>query len=142
MERQLFGEWILKELENRGWTQAELSRRAEIADATLSRIISGMRQAGPEAALAIARALGEPPEKIFRLAGILPSRPPVDDDDIDPETRDILDETFALLRQIRQLGSNEDMRRIVNLYYTQAQSHLAAMRAARRATEEEQTHTP
>lgn len=69
------GDWLLEEMEKRGWTQAELARRAEIADATLSRIISGTRQAGPEAALSIARALGESPITVYRLAGLLPAIP-------------------------------------------------------------------
>src|SRR5574343_468585 len=66
---EAIGDWILRQLEDRGWTQAELARRAKIADATLSRIIAGTRDAGPESALAIAHALGEYPEKVYRLAG-------------------------------------------------------------------------
>lgn len=72
---ETFNQWILNQLEYRGWSQAELARRAGIADATLSRIIAGTRQTGPDAALAIARALGERPEKVFRLAGLLPPGP-------------------------------------------------------------------
>ena len=75
VQRMKFAEWLQTELNKRQWTQAELARRANTTDATLSRIISGTRQAGPDAALAIARALKEPPERVFRLAGLLPPGP-------------------------------------------------------------------
>ena len=73
---ETIGAWLLTELEKRGWTQAELARRANLADATLSRIISETRQAGPDTAVAIARALHVPPETVFRRAGLLPPLPP------------------------------------------------------------------
>ena len=38
----------------------------------VSRIISGERKAGPTACVVIARALGLPPEEVFRIAGLLP----------------------------------------------------------------------
>ena len=71
-----FGEWLLEQLKNRGWTQAELARRAHISQPTLSRIIAETRRVGPDAALAIARALGESPVTVYRLAGLLPPAPP------------------------------------------------------------------
>jgi transcriptional regulator with XRE-family HTH domain len=70
------GDWLLTQLEDRGWSQAELARRSEISQPALSRIISGTQQAGPDACVAVARAFGEPPEKVFRLAGLLPPLPP------------------------------------------------------------------
>lgn len=71
---ETFGDWLTTQLDEKGWSQAELARRAHISQPTLSRIISGLRQVGPDAAAAIARALGQPPEKVFRLAGLLPGR--------------------------------------------------------------------
>ena len=73
---ETFGDWLLRSLENRGWSASELARRANLGPATVSRIISGTRQAGPDVALAIARALGESPETVMRRAGLLPSLPP------------------------------------------------------------------
>jgi transcriptional regulator with XRE-family HTH domain len=64
--------WILEELSRRDWTPADLAKRADIHQATLSNILNGNRKAGPEICLAIAQALGEKPEKIFRMAGLLP----------------------------------------------------------------------
>lgn len=71
-----FGAWLEAQLDTRGWKQAELARRAHVAEATLSRIVGGTRQVGPDVALSIARALGEQPEAVFQEAGFLPSLPP------------------------------------------------------------------
>jgi transcriptional regulator with XRE-family HTH domain len=64
--------WINEELERRGWTQRELARRADISPGQLSMVINQSRGGGPEFCKNIARAFGEPPEKVFRLAGLLP----------------------------------------------------------------------
>lgn len=77
---ETFGDWLLAEIENKGWKQAELARRAHIQDATLSRIITGSRQVGPDVGQSIAQALEVPPEKVFRKAGLLPSRSPREED--------------------------------------------------------------
>ena len=70
---ETFGEWLLAQLQDRGWTQAELARRAHVAQPTLNRIVNETRQAGPDAALAIAKREQNEPE-IGRLLGILKER--------------------------------------------------------------------
>jgi hypothetical protein len=47
-----------------------------VPDATIHHILNGNRRAGPEVCNALARALGQSPERIFRLAGLLPPLPP------------------------------------------------------------------
>jgi transcriptional regulator with XRE-family HTH domain len=82
-----FSSWLLAQLEARGWTQSELARRSRISQPTLSRISTGTRQVGPDAALAIARALGESPVKVFRLAKLLsPALPDPLADDVEALT--------------------------------------------------------
>lgn len=67
-----FVSWLEKQLRERDWTAAQLSRRAKIkGNATVNRILSGARNPGVEVCLKIARALGEPEEKVLRLAGHL-----------------------------------------------------------------------
>jgi len=73
---ETFGDWLLTAIEDKGWKQAELARRAHIKDATLSRIITGSRQIGPDVAQSIARALKVPPEQVYRKAGLLPPSSP------------------------------------------------------------------
>jgi transcriptional regulator with XRE-family HTH domain len=72
--------WLLKELENRSWRSADLARRAGLATGSLSNILSGNRKAGPDSCKAIAQVLGTPPEKLFRLAGLLPPLPAAEDE--------------------------------------------------------------
>lgn len=67
-----FSDWLLLELNDREWTQADLARKAKIKTATLSRIMTGARNAGKQTAESIATALDYPPEFVFRMAGILP----------------------------------------------------------------------
>lgn len=64
--------WLEGQLRDREWTAAQLSRKAKIkGNATINRILSGQRNPGVEVCLKIARALGEPEEKVLRLAGHL-----------------------------------------------------------------------
>lgn len=69
-----FPRWLQRELNKRGWDQAELARRGDITAAHISRIVSGLRQPGPDFCKGVARALRVPPERVFRLAGLLPPR--------------------------------------------------------------------
>jgi transcriptional regulator with XRE-family HTH domain len=68
-------DYLEDQLQRRTWRPADLARAAGVPDATISHILKGSRRAGPDVCNAIARALNEPPEKIFRLAGLLPSLP-------------------------------------------------------------------
>ena len=67
-------DYLEDELHRRNWRPADLARAAGVPDATISHILNGSRRAGPDVCNAIARALGEPPERIFRLAGLLPGQ--------------------------------------------------------------------
>jgi len=69
-------EFLQAELARRAWRPADLARAAGVPDATVSHILKGSRRAGPEVCRALARALDELPERIFRLAGLLPGLPP------------------------------------------------------------------
>ncbi len=75
-----FGEWVEQEIRKRGWSQRELVRHAKnssvtISSGQLSHIINGSRQAGPEACIAIAHALGVSREEAFRARGWLLREP-------------------------------------------------------------------
>jgi transcriptional regulator with XRE-family HTH domain len=69
-------EYLQAELMRRAWRPADLARAAGVPDATVSHILKGSRRAGPEVCRALARALDEPAERIFRLAGLLPGLSP------------------------------------------------------------------
>lgn len=67
-----FSTWLLRELNLRGWTQAELARRAGVSRTAISDVISEKHSAGFDLCVAIANAMNLPPETVFRAAGLLP----------------------------------------------------------------------
>ena len=77
-QMETFQEWLETELNRRDWRIADLARRASVDKGNLSRVLSGLRNPGPDICLAIARALNVPPEDVFRQAGILPPKAEVD----------------------------------------------------------------
>jgi transcriptional regulator with XRE-family HTH domain len=68
-------DWILKELEKRDWSQADLARHAGVSRAAISDIVSGKRGLGRDLAVAISEALDTPLEEVYRAAGLLPPKP-------------------------------------------------------------------
>lgn len=70
-----FINWLNRELEEKGWGYNELARRAGLSSGGVSHVMTGRQNPGYEFCIKAARAVGEPPEKILRLAGHLPPRP-------------------------------------------------------------------
>lgn len=73
-----FGDWLLNEMETRGFTQADLASRARVTQSAISHVISGRRKPGVELCNAIANAFRIPRETVFRAAGLLPPQPDYD----------------------------------------------------------------
>lgn len=67
-----FNDWLIKEINAKGWSQSELARKAGITRAAISLILSQSRKPGSDVCSGIAEALDYPPEFVFRMAGILP----------------------------------------------------------------------
>lgn len=70
-----FATWLMREIETRGWTNAELARRAGISAASISMVVSGQKGVGLDFCLGVSRAFGQPPETVLRKAGLLPPIP-------------------------------------------------------------------
>ena len=70
-----FQEWLKSEMQQRGWSIAELGRRTHLSAASISNVLNGMRNPGPDFCRAIARALGYPQEYVFRKAGLIDDPP-------------------------------------------------------------------
>lgn len=68
--------WINTQLTDRGWGYNELARRAGVASGTVSNIMSGRTNPGFVFCRGVARALGVEPDRVMRIAGLLPSLPP------------------------------------------------------------------
>lgn len=69
-----FSTWLQNELDTRGWTKAELSRRSGISASQVTRIMNREQNPGQESLESIARALRLPPETVLRAAGLLPQK--------------------------------------------------------------------
>lgn len=78
-EMNVFGDWLNDVLQERGWSQAELARRAKVSRATISDIISGKARVGANVARSIASALKLSEEEVYRKANLLPTADPVND---------------------------------------------------------------
>ena len=96
-----FGDWLLKEIEKRNWSQSDLVKAAGISRGTLSNIISGARGTGEKSLISIANALNISPITIFRKAGILP----------EVEEQTSMDDWQNLLAQLSP-EEQEEMRQI------------------------------
>jgi transcriptional regulator with XRE-family HTH domain len=84
MAKDLFT-WITGEVNKRGWTNSELARRAGISPSTLSLVLSGDRKPGISFCVGVARAFDELPEKVLRLAGLIPPLPAPEDEGVNYE---------------------------------------------------------
>ncbi len=65
-----FGDWLLGCLVGRGWSQAELARRAGLSEAQVSRLVTGARAPGLAACRGLSRALRLPFEYVCARAGM------------------------------------------------------------------------
>jgi transcriptional regulator with XRE-family HTH domain len=66
-----FVEWLLGEIDNRGWNQSELARRSGISHGRISQVISGEKP-GSDFCIAVARAFNISIEEVLSRAGIIP----------------------------------------------------------------------
>ena len=66
-----FPDWLEQERARFGWSRAELARRADLNQSTLSMIYSHKRRAGVETCKGLAKALRLPEADVLRAAGLL-----------------------------------------------------------------------
>jgi len=70
-----FASWLNTELEARGWSLRELSRRSGMSTTVISDVINERQTPGLQFCVQVGRAFQESPESILRRAGLLPSLP-------------------------------------------------------------------
>ena len=73
-----FSQWLIKNLNDRLWSQAELARRSGLSRTAISDVISGKANPGDVLCRAIAKAMQLPADDVFQIAGILPMKPNAD----------------------------------------------------------------
>ena len=67
-----FSEWLVKELERRGWSRSEAARRGNISPSMFDKVINGYAKPGIKFLDGIAQAFEMSPTMIYRKAGLLP----------------------------------------------------------------------
>lgn len=72
--------WLSQEIEQRHWSHRELARQSGLSNSLVSKTLSGKMNVSITFCYKVAHALGESPEKLLRLAGILPPSPASEDD--------------------------------------------------------------
>lgn len=133
----LFHEWLQGEMEKRGLDQAELARRAELTSGTVSNVLNGNRQAGPDFCIAIARALGLPREEVFRARGwLLSSGTSASDDPALLELVTELDELPGSVRESVISHWRDSLRVVAVARIPQTRSETENTKAALRASNE------
>lgn len=68
-----FRDWLLKAMESKGLSQADLARATGLTTGGISHIVNQSRAPSPETLISIAHALEMTPETVFRAAGLLPN---------------------------------------------------------------------
>jgi len=87
-----FKEWLLKEMGQRGWSQSDLARSAELNRAVINKLLNGQSTPSPSTLGSISRAFKMPIESVYRIAGLLPSK---------PESDSFLEEAMHLMSKIK-----------------------------------------
>lgn len=70
-----FSEWLQGMLDERGWSQSELARRANTTSTTVSRVINRDRLPGVEFCRGVAEAFGMQDIEVLRIAGLASPAP-------------------------------------------------------------------
>lgn len=89
---QKFKDWLLEEMDRRGWSQADLARSADLNRSVINKLLNGHSNPRPTTLEAIARACRIPVESVYRIAGLLPEL---------PESDGYIEEVVHHLKQIR-----------------------------------------
>lgn len=87
--------WLSQELDRRGWSHRELARNTGFSQSLVSKTLSGERNPSADFCIKVAQVLGESPETLLRLAGILPPGPPAS-----PSDNPTLQELVELARNL------------------------------------------
>ena len=67
-----FSEWLLSEIDRRGWSQSDCARACDLNRAVINKLLNGKCRPQPVTLIAIARGFKIPVETAYRAAGLLP----------------------------------------------------------------------
>lgn len=92
-----FQTWLSDELAKRDWSQRKLALKSGISQALVSMVLAGDARPTAEFCNKVAQAFSESPEKVLRMAGLLP---PIDEDD--PTFQELIELARNLTLEQRQ----------------------------------------
>ena len=93
-----FRQWLTSEMKKRRYSQGALARAIGMSRPFVSRVLSGEKAPSLDFLIKVAQALEVPPEKVLRLASILPTGLASEDSTI----QELMDLTRSLHR--RKIG--------------------------------------
>jgi transcriptional regulator with XRE-family HTH domain len=73
-----FPNWLMQEMEKRGWNQSELAEKAGMTPTAISDVLKGKRNPGLQFCKGVARAFDVTLGEVLRHANIAPPIPPKD----------------------------------------------------------------
>jgi len=91
--------WLSEQLRMRSWSARELARQAGVSHTIINHILAETKTATADMCIKIAKALGEEPEIVLRIAGKMPRLPPEVEDEreyvamyrkLEPRLRDMV----------------------------------------------------
>lgn len=125
--------WLVKELEQRGWSQRELARRAELSATSISAVIAGQREPTFDFCAAIAKPLGKSPIEMFRLAELIPPDPLQINEGRANYTVDDSVTLEELIEIVKRLPRSERLELLRYARYREAQSGSEGLEGSRPA---------
>lgn len=104
-----FADWLLNELEERGWDRETLAREAGLSRSSgINNVITRVKNLGPDLARAIAKGLGIKQRVVFVMARL------IDDEGVDDaKAESDLAEIQAMLSKVSDPKERERIRRII-----------------------------
>lgn len=105
--------WLIAQRDERGWSFREIARRAGISHTTISQVVAGQRVPTFDFCADVARALGEQPETLLRLAGLLPAR--IHLSEYDDETRRDVELIAEILSRLSPARRRRMARELVHI---------------------------
>lgn len=99
-----FQTWLMQQLQERDWSQADLSRKSNLTRQAIANYIAG-RIPDEKSLRQIARAFKLPPILVFQAAGILP---------IEPETDAWVEEMKNKITQIKDPTRREMAKKVLD----------------------------
>lgn len=64
--------WIIQEIKKRNWSRRQLAQKTGLSQSLVQKTLKGERNPSSTFCIKVAEALEEPPEKLLRMARVLP----------------------------------------------------------------------